>query len=237
MKFEKTTNKNILLIFLALITLILLQNNKFFRKLYNVHGVDLNTRLINVYGYCGKHSYGFLKEVKNKYSLKKNPKIADYVIQPKSSWLAYDTSKETSDKTNIILNYEKNLELKFIQKDNIFISETLTQGSSGIKEIKFTVSDPLNKIHGIEIFKIIDNNKIIILKKEISFLTAGNNSLVINHDTKLINSRREPIYIALKNLDSTTLQKINNITLILKNKYQILDKDVLLRKGNCFYTK
>ena len=237
MKFEKTTNKNILLIFLILVTLIILQNNKFFRKLYNVHGVDLNTRLIKIYGYCGKHSYGFLKEVESKYFLKKNLKIADYIIQPNSSWLVYDTSKETSDKVNVILNYQKNLELKFIQRDGIFISESLIQGSSGIKEIKFNISDPFNKSQTFEIYKIIDNNKIIILEKEINFSIAKNHSFLINHDTKLINSRREPIYIALKNLDSTTVQKINNITLILNNRFQILDKDIILRKENCFYTK
>jgi len=237
MKFKKTTNNNILLIFFIFVILIFLQNNKFFRKLYNVHGIDLNSRLIKIYGYCGKHSYGFLKEVKSKYSLKKNFKIADYVIQPNSSWLVYDTSKEASDKVNIFLNYQKNLKLKFIQRDGIFISENLIQGSSGIKEIKFSFSDPINKIQNVEIFKIIDNNKIIILKKQINFLAVEKDSLVINHDTKLIDSRREPIYIALKNLDNSSLQKINNITLILNNKYQILDKDILLRKGDCFYTK
>ena len=66
MKFKKTTNNNILIIIFIFIFLIFLQNNKFFRKLYTVHGVNLDKRLVNVYGYCGKYSYGFLKEVKNR---------------------------------------------------------------------------------------------------------------------------------------------------------------------------
>jgi hypothetical protein len=137
MKFKKTTNNNILLIFFIFIILILLQNNKFFRKLYNVHDVNLDTRLINIYGYCGQHSYGFLKEVKNRYHLKKNLNIVDYVTQPNPRWLVYDTSKENSNKTNIFLNYKKNLELNFFQQDKIFISDSLIQETSGIKEIKY----------------------------------------------------------------------------------------------------
>ena len=105
-----------------------------------MHGVNLDTRLINIYGYCGQHSYGFLKEVKNRYHLKKNLNIADYIIQPNSSWLVYDTSKETSNETNIFLNYKKNLELNFSKQDKVFISDSLIQETSGIKEIKFIIS-------------------------------------------------------------------------------------------------
>ena len=237
MKFKKTTNNNILLIFFIFIILILLQNNKFFRKLYNVHGVNLDTRLINIYGYCGQHSYGFLKEVKNRYHLKKNLNIADYIIQPNSAWLVYNTSKETSNKTNIFLNYKKNLELNFSKQDKVFISDSLIQETSGIKEIKFIISPPINTTHIIEIFKVVDNNKIVILEKEINFLTLKDNNFNLNYNTKLINTSRESIYIALKNSDNRTLEKINSIKLILKNEHQILDKNIIFKKENCFYTR
>jgi len=237
MKFKKTTNNNILLIFFIFVFLIILQNNKFFRKLYNVHTINLDKRLVNVYGYCGKHSYGFLNEVKNKYALKENLNIVDYTIQPASSWLVFDTSKKTPKNPNIFINYQKNLELEFVHKDNFFIAANHLQTTSGIKEIHFDITEAINTNHVIQIFKIVDNNKIIIFEKEINYLTIKNKNLIVNYNTDLINSRWQNIYINLKNLDKASIAKISNIKLILKNKYQILDEDIIFKKKNCYYTK
>jgi hypothetical protein len=237
MKFKKTTNNNILLIFFIFVFLIILQNNKFFRKLYNVHTINLDKRLVNVYGYCGKHSYGFLNEVKNKYALKENLNIVDYTIQPAPSWLVFDTSKKTPKNPNVFINYQKNLELEFVHKDNFFIATNHLQTTSGIKEIHFDITEAINTNHVIQIFKIVDNNKIIIFEKEINYLTIKNKNLIVNYNTDLINSRWQNIYINLKNLDKASIAKISNIKLILKNKYQILDEDIIFKKKNCYYTK
>ena len=142
-----------------------------------------------------------------------------------------------SKKANIFLNYKKNLELKFILKDNLFVSEKNMQGSSGIEEINFDITEPIKINHVIQIFKVIDNNKKIIFEKKIDNLIEDQKNIIINHKTDLIDSRWENIYISLINLDKKSLQKINNIKLNLKNKYQILDDDIIFKKGNCFYTK
>ena len=237
MKFKQTTNNNILFIFLIFIFLIFLQNNKFFRKLYNVHTVNLDKRLLNVYGYCGKYSYGFLNEVKNKYDFKENLNIVDYIIQPTPSWIVFDTSKKTSEKPNIFINYKKNLELDFVRQDNLFIAKNHIQETSGIKEIHFDISQAINAKHIIQIFKIKDNKKIIIFEKEINYLTIEDNNFVINYNTDLINIRWGNLYINLKNLDKTSIKKISNIKLVLKNKHQILNEDIIFKKKNCYYTK
>ena len=237
MKFKNTTHNNILLMFLVFIFLIFIQKNNIFRKLYNIQGNNLEKRLVQVYGYCGKHSYGFLNEINNKYILKENPVIVDYIIQPSSNWLIHDTSKKMSKKANIFLNYKKNLELKFILKDNLFVSEKNMQGSSGIEEINFDITEPIKINHVIQIFKVVDNNKKIIFEKKIDILIEDQKNIIINHKTDLIDSRWENIYISLINLDKKSLQKINNIKLNLKNKFQILDDDIIFKKENCFYTK
>ena len=237
MKFKQTTNNNILFIFLIFVFLIFLQNNKFFRKLYNVHTVNLDKRLLNVYGYCGKYSYGFLNEVKNKYDFKENLNIVDYTIQPTPSWIVFDTSKKTSEKPNIFINYKKNLELDFVRQDNLFIAKNHIQETSGIKEIHFDISQTINANHIIQIFKIKDNKKIIIFEKEINYLTIEDNNFVINYNTDLINIRWGNLYINLKNLDKTSIKKISNIKLVLKNKHQILNEDIIFKKKNCYYTK
>ena len=89
----------------------------------------------------------------------------------------------------------------------------------------------------MQIFKIEDNNKIIIFEKEINYLTMNNKNVVINYDTELINSRWENLYINLKDLDKVSIKKINSIKLVLKNKHQILDEDIIFKKKNCYYTK
>ena len=237
MKFKNTTHNNILLMFLVFIFLIFIQKNLIFRKLYTIQDTNLEKRLIQVYGYCGKHSYGFLNEINNKYVLKENPQIVDYIIQPSSDWLIYDTSKKKSKKHNIFLNYKKNLELKFFLKKNIFVSEKNMQGSSGIKEIIFDIDESIKINNVIQIFKIIDNNKKIIFEKKIDNLLEDQKNIIINHNTNLIDSRWENIYINLVNLDKKSLQKINSIKLTLKNKFQILNDDIIFKKENCFYTK
>ena len=169
MKFKNTPTHNIiLLMFLVFIALIFLQKNQILRKLYNLQANNLEKRLINVYGDCGNYSYGFLNEVNNKFVFKHNPIIVNYSVQPNSNWLLHDTSKTYAKKPNIFINYKKKLDLRFIPENNMFVSTMNMQGSSGIKEIIFDVSEPVKINHIIQIFKIIDNNKEIIFEKKIN---------------------------------------------------------------------
>jgi len=237
MKLKNTTHNNILLMFLVFIFLIFLKQNQIFRKLYTIQGFSLEKRLVQIYGDCGKYSYGFLNEINNRYVLKENPVIIDYLIQPSSKWLLHDTSKKSSIKPNIFLNYKENLELKFIPEGNNFVSEGNMKGTSGIKEISFNVNEPIKINHVIQVFKILDNKKKVIFEKKINDLLTNQKNLIINYNTNLIDSRWESIYINLLNLDKKSLQKINSIKLNLKNKFQILDEDIIFKKNNCFYTK
>ena len=238
MKLKNTTTyNNILFIFLIFVILIFLQKNEILRKLYTIQTNNLEKRLIQIYGDCGNYSYGFLNEINNKFILKQNPVIVNYLVQPNSNWLLHDTSKKISKKPNIFINYKKKLSLKFIPENNIFASTENIQGSSGIKEISFDVTEPVKINHIIQIFKIIDNNKKIIFEIKINDLLENKKNIIINYDTNQIDSRWERIYVDLINLDKKTLQKINGIKLNLKNKYKILDKDIIFKRGNCIYIK
>ena len=237
MKFKNTTHNNILLMFLVFIFLIFIQKNQIFRKLYTINNTNLEKRLVQVYGYCGNHSYGFLKEVNSKFILKKNPRIVNYIIQPSSDWIIYDTSKKKSKKPNIFLNYKENLELNFFLENNIFVSEKNMQGSSGIIDIIFDVNEPIKLNNIIQIFKIKDNKKKIIFEKKINNLSKNQNKIIVDYNTELINSRWENIYINLKDVNSEKIKKINSIKLNLKNRFQISDDDIIFKNKNCFYTK
>ena len=238
MKFKNTPTHNIiLLMFLVFIALIFLQKNQILRKLYNLQANNLEKRLINVYGDCGNYSYGFLNEVNNKFVFKHNPIIVNYLVQPNSNWLLHDTSKTYAKKPNIFINYKKKLDLRFIPENNMFVSTMNMQGSSGIKEIIFDVSEPVKINHIIQIFKIIDNNKEIIFEKKINNFIENEKKIIINYNTEQINSRWENIYVDLLSLEKNTFQKINGIKLNLINKFQILDEDIIFKRGNCIYIK
>jgi hypothetical protein len=58
-----------------------------------------------------------------------------------------------------------------------------------------------------------------------------------DEDFYLMNIRWGNLYINLKNLDTTSIKKISNIKLVLKNKHQILNEDIIFKKKNCYYTK
>ena len=61
--------------------------------------------------------------------------------------------------------------------------------------------------------------------------------IIINYNTEQINSRWENIYVDLLSLEKNTFQKINGIKLNLINKFQILDEDIIFKRGNCIYIK
>ena len=69
---QKNLNLYLIIIFLIIIFLIKID---FFRNTYSLISENYNQRMIRIYGDCGKDSFGFLTEIKNKYDFEENPKI------------------------------------------------------------------------------------------------------------------------------------------------------------------
>ena len=95
----------------------------------------------------------------------------------------------------------------------------------------------INLNHEIEIYKIKDKQKISIYKEKINKKLTKNDHINIALETDLINSRWEPIYVKLYDLDEINLKKIKKITLSLKNKYLISDYEILEQIENCYFIK
>jgi len=110
-------NKFYLIIFL----LIFLSINHFFYNFYALSVRDYNERMLRTYSYCGGVSYGFIKEISEKY-LKSEKKIyiINFELNPSSYGLFHDF-KIDEDKINLILlNFEiKNKEVLRKEKVNL----------------------------------------------------------------------------------------------------------------------
>jgi hypothetical protein len=237
MRFKNNIFNNSLSILMIFLFFVFIQKNSIFKKLYNLSNTGLNKRLISVYGYCGKSSYGFLNEVKKNYTLKENPNIIDYQIRPDSSWAIFDTSKNTSKKINVILNYKKELNLEFYKKDNLFVGKKNIEHTSGIESINIRVNKPIKINNLVQIYKTKDNNKILIFEKIINKKIDKQITVNLDYETNLINDRWAKIFINVINLENKYFKQINSIDLKLTNKYKIKEKDIIFNRENCFYIK
>jgi hypothetical protein len=237
MKFKNTTQNNVLVIFLIFIFLVFLQKNNFFRNLYDIHSNNLDKRLVQIYGNCGDQSYGFLNDVRNKYSLVENPSIIDYSLDPNPRWVIYDTSKKNSKKPKIFLNYSKNFSLKFFPRNDIFFNANHIRFTNQINAINFSTNEPIKIDNKLQIYKIINNKKKIIFEKKINILVMSDDQISLNYPTEEINSKWENVYIEIVNLNKNLLQKINYVELTMKNKFQFLDDEVIFKRDNCYFIK
>ena len=234
---KKYLINNIFLIIIFFLIFVFIDRNDTYKKIYNILNQKLEKRLVKVNGNCKKNSYGFLKLIEKKYQLKKNPKIINYSIIPNAIWSIYDIKKKEDNKPRIFLNYQDKLSLNFSKFKDRFISDKNIINTSGINTITFDLSSDINLNHEIEIYKIKDKQKISIYKEKINKKLTKNDHINIALETDLINSRWEPIYVKLYDLDEINLKKIKKITLSLKNKYQISDYEILEQIENCYFIK
>lgn len=225
------------LITLAILILLILHQINFWKNLYLIYTKKIEERLLNIYGYCEKESYGFLKHIKSKYKLEKNLKIINYEIVPNSLWIVYDSKKEIDDKPKIFLNYIKNQEMSFFSyNEKLFINQINTNQSNGIISINFSLKNKTINFNGpIIIFKIINKKKIIIFSKDINQTIYNKQDIAINFKTSKINDRWNKFYIEIPNTNQKN--QIQKITLKLSNEYNIDNMNVIENFGNCYYVK
>ena len=237
MNFKNNIFNNYLFIVMFFLFFVFVQKNHIFKKLYNLSTLTLTERLINVYGYCGKSSYGFLNDIKKKYDLKENLNIIDYQIRPSSSWAIFDTTKDTAKKINVILNYKKNLSLDFRKENSLFIGKKNIEHVSGIESISIDVDKPIQINNLVQIYKVKTNKKILIFEQVINKTIKDQLIIDLDYNTDSINDRWAKIFINIVDLENEYFKEINNINLKLKNKYQIKKRDIIYKKENCYYIR
>ena len=232
-KIKQNIHLNLIIIFLFVIFLI---KSDFFRNLYFLNQDKYTKRMVDRYGYCSKESYGFLIDLKKKYKFSANPKIVNYDVLPSSNWIIYNSSQDFEKKPRIFLNYEREPSLKFNNLKKNFISEGHVQYTNFLESITFKTKNKNFYINDkIKIYKIINGKKKLVFEKNIKGNVGNQEKIYTNFKTEVFNSRWERFYLELDNTNHNN--KINEVMLNFKNKYQFSDADVLFSKKNCFYIK
>ena len=224
---------------ICFLILSFIYNHNFFRKLYNIFIINIESRLTKKHGYCFRESVGFLRMLKKKYKFNFNPLIVNYEDSvPSSGWSIYDNHNKTDKNHKILLNYPKNLSLYFKPLNKIFYSEDTVRHSNGISNIIFDLKDEHIKIDSkIKIYSKTFNTKEIIYEENFHKLVENNQIIPIEFKTKKINSIYKPIFVEILDLSDNQIGKINSIILNLNHEFNLKDFTIIEKFNNCYYVK
>ena len=110
------TNKKSIILLLLL--LIIMHSNNFFLDLYTLLKFNTHQRMIKVYGYCEKESYGFINKIKKIHNQKLNIEILNEnpnFTFNNSTWFAYNINNDYDKKKIILINNDTSL--KHLESD------------------------------------------------------------------------------------------------------------------------
>ena len=238
---SKNIKKNIEILIVGFLVLIFIFNQNLVRKFYNIINFDYESRISKSSGYCSYDSVGYLRYLKKKYDFKFNPTVINYEDSvPSSNWAIYDTRLKDDDTHKVLLNYQNKLSLKFEPSVKNFYSKNTAKYSSGISEIYFDLKvQSINLSSNLTIYRknFGIKEKEIIYSKFFDEIIKNNESIKIDYDTKKINNIYKPTFLEINNLDKEKINKINSITLVLKNEFDLNNFQILNNYGDCYYVR
>ena len=238
---SKKIKKNVGILIVGFLVLIFIFNQNLVRKFYNIINFDYESRISKSSGYCSYDSVGYLRYLKKKYDFKFNPTVINYEDSvPNSNWAIYDTRLKDDNTHKVLLNYRNKLFLKFEPSVKNFYSKNTVKYSSGISEIYFDLKvQSINLSSNLTIYRknFGIKEKEIIYSKFFDEIIKNNESIKIDYDTKKINNIYKPTFLEINNLDKEKINKINSITLVLKNEFDLNNFQILNNYGDCYYVR
>ena len=238
---SKNIKKNVGILIVGFLVLIFIFNQNLVRKFYNIINFDYESRISKSGGYCSDDSVGYLRYLKKKYDFKFNPTVINYEDSvPNSNWAIYDTRLKDDNTHKVLLNYRNKLFLKFEPSVKNFYSKNTVKYSSGISEIYFDLKvQSINLSSNLTIYRknFGIKEKEIIYSKFFDEIIKNNESIKIDYDTKKINNIYKPTFLEINNLDKEKINKINSITLVLKNEFDLNNFQILDNYENCYYVR
>ena len=238
----KKKSQIVLLLILIIFTGI---SSNFFRNLTEVILYKFDDRIAKEYGFCSDESIGYLLYLKNKYKIKDNPKIVNYIHSPSVNWAIINTKTIDKKSENLIwLNYP-GPELRInLNKINTNLFE--------FRDAHF-FSNKFNKIKSMEIInnsgnfeKINWKLEIIIVdkfRKKENFKTLNienfldkNLKIKLNIFFKNLQLNEKRIYFKIKNNNISKFQNLK-LHLILENKYILENFQIIDNIDNCYYVR
>ena len=238
---SKNIKKNVGILIVGFLVLIFIFNQNLVRKFYNIINFDYESRISKSNGYCSEDSVGYLRYLKKKYDFKFNPTVINYEDSvPNSNWAIYDTRLKDDNTHKVLLKYPNKLFLKFEPSVKNFYSKNTVKYSSGISEIYFDLKvQSINLSSNLTIYRknFGIKEKEIIYSKFFDEIIKNNESIKIDYDTKKINNIYKPTFLEINNLDKEKINKINSITLVLKNEFDLNNFQILNNYGDCYYVR
>ena len=238
---SKNIKKNVGILIVGFLVLIFIFNQNLVRKFYNIINFDYESRISKSGGYCSDDSVGYLRYLKKKYDFKFNPTVINYEDSvPNSNWAIYDTRLKDDNTHKVLLKYPNKLFLKFEPSVKNFYSKNTVKYSSGISEIYFDLKvQSINLSSNLTIYRknFGIKEKEIIYSKFFDEIIKNNESIKIDYDTKKINNIYKPTFLEINNLDKEKINKINSITLVLKNEFDLNNFQILNNYGDCYYVR
>jgi hypothetical protein len=109
-------------ILIILILIFFLSKIDFFKSFYIVSKNNLESRMLDNYGYCNNEGLGFLKSIIYKFKLdKKSINIQNFGDFPNIKWIVRDVAENANPNSNflILINYKgKNTDRYQFDADN-----------------------------------------------------------------------------------------------------------------------
>ena len=238
--FVKNYNRLLLVLILLL---FLTQYTNFYKNLKNIYLNNYEQRIANIYGFCGRGSLGFLLYINKKYKLEKYPEIVNYKITPSPKWVLDLDGKNKSKgyfEHLIILNYRQDLRISLpLIAKNLYIIPN-QENNMGVKSIIINLDGKDNsQISDVNI-KIIQSNfkdRNIIYNNIFNNVFFQNNEAEVNlnFQSKNLQDKVSRSYILIES--NHPFFKINNISVIFYNKYQINKEKIIEKEGSCYFLK
>lgn len=222
---------------LVIIFFALLIKFNFFQNVFYVIKYDKDERLLRNSKFCKGDSQGFIVYLKNRYEFNTNPILKNNSIAPLSNWYYYDFQKNSAEENEyILLNYEEKQKLDtYLSNSKYIINETppLIKKIEAI-EIKLNNNLIKNKNLIINLFKLENKTKKKILTKKINI---NNDQLEYSISTSLDESKGSKLRRYQVEIIPFDKDLINDVKIIIKNKFNLDDFEIVEKKQNCYFLK
>lgn len=235
MKAKYFKSANTKLIFFAIFFTAFVSYN-FFKNIHDVIKYSYLERLIRNSHFCEEDSIGFIGYLKMNYKFEENPTLINNSISPLSDWIYYDFKKKNSQNKIILLNYDENEELPTKFENNQFVTSGVPPLIKKIKKIKIFLDKELARDYeiNINIYEILNEKKRKIYSEKMVLQKKFLNELVLSNFEVANKSKLSDYSIEIENFQNDL---INKVSLIISNKINLNDYEVLENKQNCYLLK
>tara|TARA_B100000767_G_C19604871_1_gene467290 strand:- start:181 stop:888 length:708 start_codon:yes stop_codon:yes gene_type:complete len=223
---------NIVNIGIIFIIVTIFHNFSLAKNIYSIAKYEYDLRLSNTYDYCDNESIGFLSYIKKKYKINDEIQINNYFISPNPSWFFKLSSNKVINDKMVLLGYQKNYEVNFLNKNGDYFSDSPIKILNNIENISFNIKNK-NTVIKLKIYQLLFGEKNIIYESSSIKLDEGNQTVNLNLSLKNTHSNAHLI-IKLYNNNNKKFEKVSNVRMRIKNDINLENHTIYETSGSCY---